>query len=398
MMDHQKVVLTQKCRTREAGIRSFKLFAVNLPLRRAFKHAQTSRTASESIFIQCVTHQGNIGYGECLPRPYVTGETSDSTFYLLKTSILPRLARKTFRSLEGVKQFLWECDGKAPQAWAPPNAPQSAAWCAVDLALLDVFSREFKEPISQEVTMSPCRYSGVISLQQGLPLILSALTMRLFALRQIKIKVDGRSEAKSLQWVRKILAKNAEIRLDANMAWKEPEVFSKIDQFSRIGIHSFEQPVGRGELDVMARLVRNTQEKIIADESFFDRESLQRLIEKKSCTGINIRLSKCGGLVASLRRAREAVHAGFDVQLGCQVGESSLLSSAQLIFLSEFPQVTCLEGCFGKRLLEQDPATPVLEFGYGGAPPRRRGYLGLGVDMDEEILKRFARCEEKVSL
>jgi hypothetical protein len=47
------------------------------------------------------------------------------------------------------------------------------------------------------------------------------------------------------------------------------------------------------------------------------------------------------------------------------------------------------EGCFGYHLLREDPAEPVLQFGYGGRPPAKPNGPGLGVTINEEVLRRW---------
>jgi muconate cycloisomerase len=134
----------------------------------------------------------------------------------------------------------------------------------------------------------------------------------------------------------------------------------------------------------------------MADESLNDADSLRRLIQERACRAVNVRISKCGGIIASVRRCREARQAGLTVQVGCQVGESSLLSAAQLALLAQVPDVTYVEGCFGRLLLREDVARPILQFGYGGRPPRPATGLGLGVVVDEVALRRWACAHDRV--
>jgi len=122
-------------------IRAFELFAVDLPLRQPFEHAAASRVASDSIFLKCITESGTVGFGESLPRDYVTGETREQAFLLLKEQVLPHLVGMAFQSVDAVRCFLRRCDGKAPPEWVPPHTPQTAAWAAVDLCLLDTIGR-----------------------------------------------------------------------------------------------------------------------------------------------------------------------------------------------------------------------------------------------------------------
>ncbi len=122
-------------------IKAFELRAVDLPFKKPFKHSAAERRSSYSILLKCVNEDGVAGYGECLPREYVTGESRHWVFELLADKILPRLVGRTFASLAEVKEFLSECDGKAPPDWVSPDTPQTAAWAAVDLALLDTFGK-----------------------------------------------------------------------------------------------------------------------------------------------------------------------------------------------------------------------------------------------------------------
>ena len=126
----------------------------------------------------------------------------------------------------------------------------------------------------------------------------------------------------------------------------------------------------------------------MVDEGLTDRDSLRRLITHRACTAVNVRISKCGGLVAASARCREALDAGLMLQVGCQVGESSLLSAAHLALLSALapltPGVRFAEGCFGRHLLREDPATPTGAVRLRrprSAPPaggRARGHGGRG--------------------
>ncbi len=98
-----------------AAISGFKVWAVDLPLKKPFKHAAAERTTSDSVFVKCIIDSGGAGYGECLPRDYVTGEDRESALAVLTREILPRLVGMRFESLDEVKGFLRDCDGHAPE-------------------------------------------------------------------------------------------------------------------------------------------------------------------------------------------------------------------------------------------------------------------------------------------
>ncbi len=376
---------------RVAGISAFELSAVDLPFRKPFKHAAAERTSSYSLFLKCVTDSGTVGFGESLPREYVTGESLASAFAMLRDDILPRLLGQHFQSMEDVESFLNQCDGQTP-GWVDADIPQSAAWCTVDLALLDTFGKAFGvRALSAEPAMLPgdFRYSGALSADSGWPLFRSALKQRLFGIRQVKLKVDEKADIEAVRLLRRVFGRNFDVRVDTNMIWHVEQARDAMRAMARYGVESFEQPLAAEDIDGLAWLVAETRLNVMADESMTTRASLQRLIEKKACTAVNVRISKCGGLVAALNRSREALAAGLTLQLGCQVGESSLLSAAQLRLAQAVQPVTYAEGCFGLFLLREDPVLPLLQFGYGGRPPKIPEGKGLGVTVDENVLSRW---------
>jgi L-alanine-DL-glutamate epimerase-like enolase superfamily enzyme len=381
-------------------VTSCRVLEVDLPFRRPFEHAAARRDVSESVFFRCTTDRGTVGFGESLPRSYVTGESRNDVYRLLRDNIAPRLLGRCFDSFEAVTDFLDACDGKAPAEWVDPGIPQCAAWCAVDLAFLDTFGREFGRavlPADSAATLAPIRYSGALSASSRRSLIKTCLLQRAFGLRQIKMKVGYDGDVAALKTARKLLGPKAQIRVDANMAWTLEQAQAAMGRMADLGVRSFEQPLAAGAIEEMATLVGTTGLTVVADESFNDRASLQRLIADRACTAVNVRISKCGGLRASLRRCREAAEAGLLVQVGCQVGESSLLSAAQQALLAQGPQVICVEGAFGRHLLRDDVARPILQFGYGGRSPKPVSGLGLGVTVDETRLRRVTVRSDDVS-
>jgi L-Ala-D/L-Glu epimerase len=379
-------------------VTELQLFAVDLPFKVAFRHAAASRTTSESLFLRVGLDNGAQGWGESLPRAYVSGERREGAFALLRDSMLPALLGRTFQSLSEVDSFLEKCDGQAPAEWVPPEVPQTSAWCSVDLALLDAFGRAFGEPASlggqppAADALRSYRYSGVVSAGRGWPYAVSLLKMRAFRFPHVKLKVEQDGAAQAARTARRLLGRRVDLRVDANMAWDVEEALEAIGELRAVGIQSFEQPIPAGDLAGLARLVAESAAGVVADEGLTNRESLQTLISHRACTGANVRISKCGGLVGAYARCRETLDARLMLQVGCQVGESSLLSAAHLTLLQALapltPGVRYAEGCFGRHLLREDPASPLVQFGYGGRPPRRPPGAGLGVQVDLAALQR----------
>src|SRR5262249_21652658 len=133
---------------RSAGVKVAEITAyqVRIPLRKPIKHASHSRSETDNLLVRCVLDDGTEGFGEGVPREYVTGETIDADLALLK--------RTELRS-----QLDSGCDfaGAAAMAERLRLAPipgddrgcqGNAARCALELALLDAYGKHFAEPVS----------------------------------------------------------------------------------------------------------------------------------------------------------------------------------------------------------------------------------------------------------
>ena len=94
----------------------------------------------------------------------------------------------------------------------------------------------------------------------------------------IKIKVgaiDFEDEIKLLEFIRQKFPLDVmEIRLDANGAFKSTDVFEKLDLLSRFDIHSIEQPVKQGQIDLMKKVCANSPIPVALDEELIDIKGL----------------------------------------------------------------------------------------------------------------------------
>ncbi|MBN1494058.1 MAG: hypothetical protein JW938_07915 [Candidatus Omnitrophica bacterium] len=384
-----------------ARIRKFEVFAVDLPLKRTFKQIGDERSVSDSIFVKCITDTDTSGFGECLPREHVTGETRQYSYELLRDSILPHLVGKDFNSFEDVRQFLFRCDGKAPSLFPDSHLPQNASWCAAELALLDTFGHEFNESLFSHIddrAKSRHRYSGVVFADSGIKFFSTSMKMLVLGFPAVKLKVTKKVELDAIKQLRNLLGSNVDIRVDPDITWDLPTAITMIREMAKQGVHCFEQPLVKDDIEGLAKLVSETGESIMADESFTDRQSLQNLIAQNACTAVNVKISKCGGLIASQRLILEALSAGLMVQVGCNIGESSLLSAAHLALITQFSEIKYCEGCFGAHMLKDDPVEPQVQFRYGGRLPQVPDQRhGLGVTVNEELLRRYTTQFDDVS-
>src|ERR1700736_5365862 len=62
------------------GPRSIDLYHVLVPLKKPIKHASYERSSSDNFVVRVTLGDGTVGYGEGVPRSYVTGETIATSF------------------------------------------------------------------------------------------------------------------------------------------------------------------------------------------------------------------------------------------------------------------------------------------------------------------------------
>ncbi len=108
----------------------------------------------------------------------------------------------------------------------------------------------------------------------------------------------------------------------------------------------------------------------------------------------NLRLSKCGGLLRTVALAKRAREAGLESQLGCQVGETGLLSAAGRHFACSLGGLRYIEGSFDRLLVAEPLIREDITFRPGGWAARLEG-PGLGVTVDEAAVQRVAQRQAR---
>ena len=70
------------------------LYQMKIPFKFSFGHGSAKRVTSDSFVLVLKTNDGKIGFGEGLPREYVTGETLETSTEFFSKKIFPNLLKK----------------------------------------------------------------------------------------------------------------------------------------------------------------------------------------------------------------------------------------------------------------------------------------------------------------
>lgn len=379
-------------------------FQVRIPLRKPVRHASHTRSSTDNVVVRVVLDDHTEGYGEGVPREYVTGESVEFALDRLRQSDLASQLTPCTDFASAVA--LAERVQMKPVPGDDRGCQGNAARCAVELALLDAYGKRFGQPVS-EVTrlLAPdlfqpqawVRYSGAItSAKAGLKMRVAIWRMWAYRFQQVKVKVGiaGQNDVERFQSLRKAwIARHINLRIDANEAWTPANVVERIRELEPFGISAVEQPVPHADAAVLAEVRRQVSTPIMLDESLCSRTDAERAVAGSTCDLFNLRLSKCGGFIPSLRLAQFARQNGLGYQLGCQIGETAILSAAGRHFASTVADLRYKEGSYDRHLVREALATQDITFRWGGWAPALPG-PGLGVRIEPAALERVTTRKE----
>ena len=389
------------------GLRSIDLYHVLVPLRKPIRHASFERAASDNLVVRVTLADGTVGHGEGVPRPYVTGETIESTFATLEGLDLPRILGQPADLLALVRRLEALT---LPETEADPRGMSgNSARCALELALLDAYARREGRSVGDAVRMAestrdlrqpgatPVRYSGAIMAEDRKKEIISAWKMWVYGFEQVKVKVgvDGQDDPARLEHLRKILGRRMDIRIDANEAWSGGEVVERVKPLLASHPSALEQPVPHSQVDSLADLRPNLGVPIMLDESLCGYPDAVNAVERKTADILNVRLSKCGGIIPSLKIMALAHRSGLGVQLGCHPGETGLLSAAGRHVASHIRGIRYLEGSYDRHVLAANLIAEDITFRFGGRARPLNG-PGLGVTVVTEALERMTVAHREI--
>jgi L-alanine-DL-glutamate epimerase-like enolase superfamily enzyme len=310
------------------------------------------------------------GLGEAATLPPVTKETQkDVLFHILGVASKLRGARFS-ENFDSLTQLLNTHFHGMP-----------VSRCGVEMAVLDAWARLVEQPLRVLLGGgTESRITTDITIPIAEAEHMGALAERWWerGFHHFKVKV-GRSVDEDLEALEAIYrrAPEALVRLDANAHYSPSAAIALVHAANEIGlrIECFEQPCGRLALDAMAEVARSIEAPVVADESVTTLTELQTVIDKRAAGGVNLKLTKSGGLLNALAIGRAAKAAGLKLMVGAMVetrlGIAAAANVAAALGGVEYPDLdTAL-------LLAEDP----FEGGYvtEGAQLTLSSDAGLGV-------------------
>lgn len=227
--------------------------------------------------------------------------------------------------------------------------------CALDMAGWDLYGKLKGKPLYELWKLDSTK-SPVTDFTIGIDTIdimVAKMKEQPWPVYKIKVGVPGDMEMVAA------LRENtdATFRVDANAGWGVEEALQKIPVLKQLGVELIEQPLAKDDWEGMKVLYNQSVIPLIADESCVTEADVEKC--HLHFHGINIKLTKCGGITPARRMITKARQLDLKVMIGC-MNESSIGTAAiaQLGPLADYLDMD------GPLLLAEDIAKGVtFDFG-----------------------------------
>ncbi len=308
----------------------------NLPLKHTFSISRESYDFQNTLIV-CLSLDGQTGYGEATSNPYYK-ITIESMMLEIK-SITQQIEAFTFTHPEVFHAFLVR------------NGLSNFAICALDLAAHDLYGKLAQQPLYKiwktTINQVPTtNYTiGIASIEKMVEKIIEK------PWPIYKIKLGTKDDVAVVKELRKHT--NAVFRIDANCAWSAKETILNAPLLKDLGVEFLEQPLKADDWKGMEKVMRHSVLPIIADESCIIESDVEKCGQYYN--GINIKLTKCGGLTPALRMIKKGKELGLKIMVGCMTESTVGISAiAQLL-----PQLDYVD-MDGALLLKDDIADGII--------------------------------------
>lgn len=244
---------------------------------------------------------------------------------------------------------------------------QHSLTCALDMAGWDLFAKMRRQPLHQllgikwenlpitDYTIGNDSAGEMIAKMQAHPWPV------------YKIKVGDPGDIDKLRTLRQHTDKP--FRVDANEGWTFDEAKLLLPELAQLGVTLVEQPLERTQQEAMKELKQQSPLPLYADESCQTEDTVKKCAE--GFHGINIKLTKCGGITPAMRMIQDARGLGLKVMIG-NMNETSIGTAA---IANLAPLVDELDAD-GPLLLKQDLAEGLV---YEDNTLKLNGGAGLGI-------------------
>jgi L-alanine-DL-glutamate epimerase-like enolase superfamily enzyme len=309
----------------------------DLPLKHRFTIAHQSREVQETLIVT-LEDGGHYGLGESTTNPFygITLENMRASLEEFRPTILG--------GQWTTPEELWEL-GKAHFSANP------FAQSALDLAAWDLFTKKKGKKLYEYLGLDPSKVPTT-----NFTIGIDTVEKMCAKLKEVdwpiyKIKLGTANDLEIVRELRKHT--KSLFRVDANCAWTVEQTIAYSEELANLGVEFIEQPLHKDNLEGMKEVFAYSKLPIMADESCIVPADVKKC--QGQFHGVNIKLTKAGGISPALRMIQEAKSLGLKTMVGCMTESSVGISAiAHIAPLLDYVDMD------GAMLLAKDPARGVI--------------------------------------
>jgi len=377
------------------------LYDISIPFKYPVQTFQIKQKEARNIVLEITWENGIKSYGEGVPKKYLTNESTSTIVKDIK-KFSSKIFQSNINNIADIQKLLKEL--RTLPSKVEENRKRNAAICSLDIALIDALSQKMrikaKNLLSALLNNSP--YQKPILYAVVLPLVSDEMLetyiyyLKQFKFEQLKVKLGLSNEAdiNRIEKVRAVWGKNVDLRVDINSGWDGENLLRMAKKMEKYNISYIEDPLPVKDITELEYLRKEISQKIIVDDFASCRSNVEKIIDRKLCSLVNIKISKCGGLLSSLDIYSLLKKNKVDALMGCQIGESGILEAAGRIFATATGDLKYCEGSVSDYYLQENilPGISVGEDCLGGHISK----MGLGGTVNKEVLKKYTVHTEKI--
>ncbi len=343
-----------------------------------FRIATGTSYAAENVLINVFTDEGLTGIGECSPFAAVTGETQGTCMAVGKDFAGIWSGKDPLAIDERLAELDDYIYGNTTIKSAFDMALHDLAAKAENLPLYKYLGGSYQEPVS-DITV------GLGPKEEMLGKARSFVEKYGNPTLKIKLGRNAQDEVYLMEDLRSVVGQDIKIRVDANQGWDFESAVLALTGMQHFRIEFCEQPMPKHLDYKMPSLRRISQVQVMADESVFGVNDVERIMRILAFNSVNIKFCKAGGIRNALLIHNLCQSFDLPNMIGGMV-ESRLGLTAKVHFALAAPNVkyydldTCLLGH------TMDPVVGGAVFqGLKLIPPSGPG---IGADVDPDFLKK----------
>jgi L-Ala-D/L-Glu epimerase len=315
--------------------------------------------ALEHVLVRVETDDGHIGYAEAPARPTIYGETPQSVEAVITHYLAPKLTGVDIRD----EANLWNVLHSV--------ANNHTARGALDIALCDARAKANGSTLFEVMkgTQEKVRASFILGISDLETMVKEARAIFEAGVSVFKIKIGRDAEhdehiVSALQ--SEFAGTDVILYADANEGLAPETAAKDLERLAKLGLAYVEEPLPVHLIKARASLKRENILPIIADDSCFTLNDLERELSFDTFDILNIKTARTG-FTESTKMLELAKAANKGVMIGSQAG-SGLGTFHAALFASKAGVTHPSELSFTLKLLEDVLATPI-QF--------KDGYVGL---------------------